>query len=66
MKEQIQPPKGAPPFNPRFREFIADPYSFYHLLREAEPMSVHPLASPLQKLSLASPELAEKHARSTC
>ena len=66
MKEQIQPPKGAPLFNPWFPEFIADPYPFYHLLREAEPMSVCPLASWLQKLSLASSELAKNMPASTC
>jgi len=42
MNEQIQPPKGAPLFNPWTREFIADPYSFYHRLRATEPMHLTP------------------------
>jgi cytochrome P450 len=43
MKEQIQPPKGAPLFNPWSPEFIANPYPSYHLLRETEPMHYMPL-----------------------
>jgi hypothetical protein len=46
MKEQIQPPKGAPLFNPRSPEFIANPYPSYHLLRETEPMHYMPLREP--------------------
>jgi len=42
MNEQIQPPKGAPLFNPWTPEFIADPYSFYHRLRATEPMHLTP------------------------
>jgi cytochrome P450 len=38
MNEQIQPPKGAPLFNPFAPDFIADPYPHYHRLRAAEPM----------------------------
>jgi cytochrome P450 len=38
MNEQIQVPKGAPLFNPWTREFIADPYPFYHRLRQADPV----------------------------
>src|SRR6476619_2700349 len=36
-------PKGAPLFNPRSPEFIANPYPSYHLLRETEPMHYMPL-----------------------
>src|SRR6516165_4678188 len=43
MKEQIQPPKGAPLFNPWSPEFIANPYPSYHVLRETEPMHYMPL-----------------------
>jgi cytochrome P450 len=43
MKEQIQPPKGAPLFDPWSPEFIANPYASYHLLRETEPMHYMPL-----------------------
>ncbi len=43
MNEQIQPPRGAPLFNPWTPEFIADPYPFYHQLRAAEPMHLTPL-----------------------
>ena len=43
MNEQLQPPKGAPLFNPWLPEFIADPYPFYHRLREADPMHLTPL-----------------------
>jgi len=42
MNEQIQPPKGAPLFNPWTAEFIADPYPFYHQLRATEPMHLTP------------------------
>ena len=42
MNEQIQPPKGAPLFNPWTPEFIADPYPFYHRLRATEPMHLTP------------------------
>lgn len=42
MNEQIQPPKGAPLFNPWTPEFIADPYPFYHQLRATEPMHLTP------------------------
>jgi len=42
MNEQIQPPKGAPLFNPWTSEFIADPYPFYHQLRATEPMHLTP------------------------
>jgi cytochrome P450 len=38
MNEQIQPPQGAPLFNPRSPAFIADPYSFYRRLRATDPM----------------------------
>ena len=40
MNEQLQPPKGAPLFNPWSPDFIADPYPFYRRLREADPMHV--------------------------
>ena len=43
MNEQLQPPKGAPLFNPWSPDFIADPYPFYRRLREADPMHVNPL-----------------------
>jgi cytochrome P450 len=43
MNEQVQPPKGAPLFNPWSPDFIADPYPFYRRLREADPMHVSPL-----------------------
>ena len=43
MNEQIQPPQGAPLFNPWSPDFIADPYPFYRRLREADPMHVSPL-----------------------
>jgi len=43
MNEQIPPPKGAPLFNPMSREFIADPYPFYHRLRAADPMHLTPI-----------------------
>ena len=43
MNEQIQPPQGAPLFNPWSPDFIADPYPFYRRLREADPMHVTPL-----------------------
>jgi cytochrome P450 len=43
MNEQLQPPKGAPLFNPWSPDFIADPYPFYRRLREADPMHVSPL-----------------------
>jgi cytochrome P450 len=42
MKEQIQPPQGAPLFNPWTPAFIADPYSFYHRLRATDPMHLTP------------------------
>jgi cytochrome P450 len=42
MNEQIQPPQGAPLFNPWTPEFIADPYPFYHQLRATEPMHLTP------------------------
>ncbi len=43
MNEQIQVAKGAPLFNPWTPEFIADPYPFYHRLREADPVHQTPL-----------------------
>lgn len=43
MKEHVQAPKGTPLFNPWTPEFIADPYPFYHRLRETEPMHLTPL-----------------------
>jgi cytochrome P450 len=43
MNEELQPPKGAPLFNPWSPDFIADPYPFYRRLREADPMHVSPL-----------------------
>ena len=43
MNEQIQPPQGAPLFNPWTPAFIADPYSFYHRLRATDPMHLTPL-----------------------
>jgi cytochrome P450 len=43
MNEQLQPPKGAPLFNPWSPDFIADPYPFYRRLREADPMHDNPL-----------------------
>ena len=43
MNEQLQPPQGAPLFNPWSPDFIADPYPFYRRLREADPMHVTPL-----------------------
>jgi cytochrome P450 len=38
MNGQIQPPQGAPLFNPSSPEFIADPYPSYHRLRATDPM----------------------------
>jgi cytochrome P450 len=43
MNEPPQPPKGAPLFNPWSPDFIADPYPYYHRLREADPMHLMPL-----------------------
>jgi cytochrome P450 len=43
MNEQIQVPKGVPLFSPWTPEFIADPYPFYHRLREADPVHATPL-----------------------
>jgi len=43
MNEQIQPPKGAPLFNPWSPEFIADPYPHYDRLRTTAPMHLIPL-----------------------
>jgi cytochrome P450 len=43
MNEPLQPPKGAPLFNPWSPDFIADPYPHYHRLREADPMHLVPL-----------------------
>jgi cytochrome P450 len=43
MNEQLQRPKGSPLFNPWSPDFIADPYPFYHRLREADPMHLTPL-----------------------
>ena len=43
MNEQLQPPKGAPLFNPWLPDFIADPYPHYCRLREADPMHLTPL-----------------------
>ena len=43
MNEQLQPPKGAPLFNPWSPDFIADPYPHYCRLREADPMHLTPL-----------------------
>jgi len=43
MNEQLQPPKGAPLFNPFSPDFIADPYPHYCRLREADPMHLTPL-----------------------
>jgi cytochrome P450 len=45
MNEQIQPPQGAPLFNPGTPAFIADPYSFYHRLRATDPMHLTPPGS---------------------
>jgi cytochrome P450 len=42
MNEQVQPSQGAPVFNPWTPAFIADPYSFYHRLRTADPMHLTP------------------------
>jgi hypothetical protein len=44
MNEQLQPPKGAPLFNPWSPDFIANPYPHYHRLREADPMHLTPSA----------------------
>jgi cytochrome P450 len=43
MNEPPQPPRGAPLFNPWSPDFIADPYPYYHRLREADPMHLMPL-----------------------
>ncbi len=43
MNEQIQTPAAAPLFNPLSPEFIANPYPFYHRLRETDPMHLTPL-----------------------
>jgi cytochrome P450 len=43
MNEQIQARAAAPLFNPLSPEFIADPYPFYHRLRETDPMHLTPL-----------------------
>lgn len=43
MNEQLQPPKGAPLFNPWLPDFIAHPYPHYCRLREADPMHLTPL-----------------------
>src|SRR3984893_2642736 len=43
MNEPLQPPKGAPLFNPWSPDFIADPYPHYRRLREADPMHLTPL-----------------------
>ena len=43
MNEQLPPPKGTPLFNPWQPEFIADPYPFYHRLRQTDPMHLTPL-----------------------
>ena len=43
MNEQLQPPKGAPLFNPWSPDFIADPYPFYRRLRASDPMHLTPL-----------------------
>jgi cytochrome P450 len=43
MNEQLEPPKGAPLFNPWSPDFIANPYPHYHQLREADPMHLAPL-----------------------
>jgi len=43
MNEQLQPPIGAPLFNPWSPDFIADPYPHYCRLREADPMHLTPL-----------------------
>jgi cytochrome P450 len=43
MNEQLQRPKGSPLFDPWSPDFIADPYPFYHRLREADPMHLTPL-----------------------
>jgi cytochrome P450 len=43
MNEQIQPPKGAPLFNPWSPDFIANPYPHYQRLRASDPMHLTPL-----------------------
>jgi cytochrome P450 len=43
MNEQLQPPKGAPLFNPWSPDSIANPYPHYRRLREADPMHLTPL-----------------------
>ena len=43
MNQRIKAPAAAPLFNPLSPEFIADPYPFYHRLRETDPMHLTPL-----------------------
>ena len=43
MNEQIKTVAGAPLFNPLAPEFIANPYPYYHRLRETDPMHLTPL-----------------------
>ena len=43
MNEQVKTVAGAPLFNPLAPDFIANPYPFYHRLRETEPMHLTPL-----------------------
>ena len=41
MNEQIKTVAGAPLFNPLAPEFIANPYPYYHQLRETAPDAPH-------------------------
>jgi cytochrome P450 len=43
MNEQFPALQGEPLFNPWSPKFIADPYPYYHRLRDAEPMHLTPL-----------------------
>jgi cytochrome P450 len=43
MNEQVKTVAGAPLFNPLAPDFIANPYPFYHRLRETDPMHLTPL-----------------------
>jgi cytochrome P450 len=43
MNQKPQSPKVLPLFNPWLPDFIADPYSFYHRLRQTDPMHLTPL-----------------------
>jgi cytochrome P450 len=43
MNEQVKTVAGAHLFNPLAPDFIANPYPFYHRLRETEPMHLTPL-----------------------